>query len=356
MPKVGVIIVSYNSQPYLDGLFSSLASVTYDNFEIIFINNASPDDSCQYVREKFLPRFSNLTIINSEKNNGFAGGNNIGLKYLAEKDFDFAYLLNQDTEVEPDFLEKAVAAAGEGVGSVQSLIYLYGPERKLNSLSNAIHFLGFGYCLGYGWSEEKAKRYIADWRARDGGLNIAYASGAGVLYNMKALAKTGFFEEDYFMYHEDLDLGWRLRLAGYKNVLSPESVIYHKYEFSKSIKKYYWMERNRYITIFKNYSAWTLAIIVPALILMEAGLFVFALFSGWRGEKLRVYGYLLQPQNWRRIASGRRKIKELRKISDRRVAQNFTGKILFQDMDNWILRKIANPFFDFYWKITKLFL
>jgi hypothetical protein len=353
MNKVGVIIVSYNSRPYLDGLFASLARVNYPSWEIIFINNASPDDSEKYVREKFLPQFSNLTIINSEKNEGFAGGNNIGFGYLAEKNFDFAYLLNQDTEVNPDFLEKAVATAGEGTGSVQSLIYLYGPERKINSLNNAVHYLGFGYCYGYGWNEEKAKKYLADWRARDPELKIAYASGAGVLYNIKALKETGFFEEDYFMYHEDLDLGWRLRLAGYKNVLALESVIYHKYEFSKSIKKYYWMERNRYITIFKNYSAWTLALILPVLIIMETGLFVFSVFSGWRREKLRVYGYLLKPKNWRRIASGRRKIEELRKVSDREIAKNFTGKILFQDMDNWILRKIANPIFDLYWKIIK---
>ncbi|MFC1612293.1 glycosyltransferase family 2 protein [Patescibacteria group bacterium] len=356
MPKIGIIIVSHNSRPYVDELFLSLLKVQYPNFEIIFIDNASTDGSADYVKQNFLNKFSKLKILRSSKNLGFAGGNNVGLEYLTEGDFDYAYLLNQDTIVEPDFLEKVLEKMEKGVASVQSLILLHNKDERINTLGNAIHFLGFGYCYGYGWKKACVDKYLEKWRARDSELNIAYGSGAGLLLNMKALKQVGFFDEDFFMYHDDTDLGWRLRLAGYKNVLAPDSKIYHKYKFSKSIKKYYWMERNRFITIFKNYDAWSLVLIMPALIIMEAGLFFFSFFSGWWREKVKVYEYFLHPENWRKIAKKRKKIQAMRKQSDKQISKYFVGEILFQDLDNWILRKIVNPLFDLYWGIIRALL
>ena len=351
-PKIGVIIVSYNSRNYLDDLFFSLAEVQYQNWEIVFIDNASTDESADYLKEKFKARFSNLTIIKVNKNSGFAIGNNIGLKYLMERNFDYAYLLNQDTVVAPDFLEQALERMDDKTGSAQSLIFLHGKD-EINTLGNAIHFLGFGYCCGYGWNKEKTAKYLEEWQKEDPEFNIAYGSGAGLLLNLEALKKSGLFDDEYFMYHEDLDLGWRLRLAGYKNVLAPESTIYHKYEFSKSIKQYYWMERNRFMTIFKNYGGIALFFVIPPLLMMEAGLFFFSFFSGWWKEKLKVYGYFLYPRAWRKIFTGRRRIQKLRKISDCDIGKYFTGQILFQDMDNWLLRKIANPILGLYWEIVK---
>lgn len=352
-PKIGVIIVLYNSRPYLDDLFFSLGKVIYPNWEIVCVDNASTDGGTEYLKEKFAAQFPNLTIMRVDKNSGFAIGNNIGLKYLAENNFDYAYLLNQDTAVTPDFLEKAMEKMGEGVASVQSLILLYNKNQVANTLGNAIHYLGFGYTFGYGWSKEKWEKYLDDWKQDDSELQIAYGSGAGLLLDMRVLGVSGFFDDAYFMYHEDLDLGWRLHLAGYKNVLAPESAIYHKYEFGKSIKKYYWMERNRFITIFKNYSARSLILILPALIIMEFGLLLFSFRSGWWREKLKVYEHFLYPKNWRRILAERHRIQKLRNVPDRKIAKYFVGKILFQDMDNWLLRKIANPLFNLYWKIVK---
>lgn len=353
-PKIGAIIVLYNSRPYLDDLFFSLATVRYPNWEIICVDNASTDGGAEYLKEKFGPQFSNLTIMKVDKNSGFAAGNNIGFRYLAENNFDYAYLLNQDTAVAPDFLEKALEKIGDNTASVQSLILLHNKNETANTLGNAIHYLGFGYAYGYGWTAEKWEKYLADWKTKDAELNIAYGSGAGILFNMRALREVGFFDDTYFMYHEDLDLGWRLRLAGYKNVLAPESVIYHKYEFGKSIKKYYWMERNRFITIFKNYSIRILILIFPALFIMEFGLLLFSFRSGFWREKLNVYEYFLYPKNWRRILAERRRTQKLRKASDREISKYFVGQILFQDMDNPILTKIANPIFNLYWRIVKI--
>ena len=84
------------------------------------------------------------------------------------------------------------------------------------------------------------------------------------------LKEVGLFDEEMWMYNEDQDLGWRVWLAGYKCVLAWDAVIYHKYEFSRSISKYYWMDRNRNLSIFKNYHFLTLILIFPAWLAMEA--------------------------------------------------------------------------------------
>ncbi|MBU1180393.1 glycosyltransferase family 2 protein, partial [Patescibacteria group bacterium] len=115
-PKIGIIIVSYNSRTYLDDLFFSLSKITYPNFLILFIDNASTDGSADYLKERFGKQFSNLTILRSYKNLGFAEGNNVGFKYLEEGGFDYAYLLNQDTAVSPDFLERALEKMDEKTG------------------------------------------------------------------------------------------------------------------------------------------------------------------------------------------------------------------------------------------------
>ena len=182
---------------------------------------------------------------------------------------------------------------------------------------------------------------------------IAYASGAAVLFKKEALAKVGIFDPDFFMYHEDLDLGWRLRLAGYKILVVPNAVIYHKYEFSKSIKKYYFMERNRLICLLENYKLATLILIFPAWLVMEIGLFLFSLQTGFWREKLKVYKYFFKLSVWRKIFRIRRARRLTRTVGDRQVVKLFTGKIEFQEIDNWLLNKVANPIFNLYWQIVK---
>ena len=96
-----------------------------------------------------------------------------------------------------------------------------------------------------------------------------------------------YFNEDLFIYHEDLDLGWRLWLQAFRCLLAPQSVVYHKYDFSRSISKYYYMERNRYIVSLQNYKVATLIILLPAWLAMELGLLAFSLFSGFWKDKLK---------------------------------------------------------------------
>jgi len=344
MKKVAIIIVNYNGLEYLSDCLTSLLNLDYpkEDYKVILIDNSSIDDSINFVRNNF----PQVEIIASKANLGFAAGNNIGMQKALAGNFDYVCLINQDTISEPDFLKKLVEAADsdENIAAVQPRIMLYPEKDKVNSLGNSIHYLGFGFSSG-------------GYQKFDGNLEpneIAYASGAALLIKTNVLKKIGLFDPDFFMYHEDLDLGWRMRMAGYKILVVPAAVIYHKYEFSKSIKKYYFMERNRLICLLENYKLATLILIFPAWLVMEIGLFLFSLKSGFWSEKLKVYGYFLRIKNWRKITGGRRAKGAIRAKSDKEIVKLFTGKIEFQEIDNFILKKIANPIFNLYWQIIKI--
>lgn len=344
--KVCIIIPNYNDKKYSDDCFFSLQKINYpkDLYEIVLFDNASTDDSVDCIQKNW----PQVKIIKNDRNYGFAQGYNLALeKVLSQNNFDYVYLLNHDTQVDPDFLTQAVMQAENepNIGSVQSRIMLWDQKQLVNSLGNEIHFLGFGFCRGYKFKFDQKKFE----------KKIAYSSGAAVLIKVEALNKVGYFPEDFFMYHEDLDLGWRMLLAGFKNLLVPTSIVYHKFSFSKSIQKYYFMERNRLIVLFKNYKIKTLILVCPALLAMEVGGFVFAIKSGWWKEKLKAYAYFFHSSNWQKIIEGRKKINQIRKVKDKEILKNFVGKILYQEpeMQNFVLEKIANPLFNAYFFLVK---
>ena len=343
MKKVAIIIVNYNGRKYLKDCLTSLLALDYpqDLFQIIFVDNASTDDSLAYVKSSF----PQVKIITSQENLGFAAGNNLAMEKVLAQNFDYLLLINQDTVSQPDFLNKLVKVA-EGdkkIAAVQPRLMLHPEKDKINSLGNAIHYLGFGFSLG-GYQPFKG-----DLKP----LEVAYASGAALLIKSEVLKQIALFDPDFFMYHEDLDLGWRMRMAGYKIMVVPDAVVYHKYEFSRSIRKYYYMERNRYICILENYKWLTICLITPACLAMELGLFLFSLKSGFWREKLKAYAYFLKLSSWQKIFKHRKVKAQYREVKDKAIIKHFTGIITSQEIDNWLLNKIANPIFNLYWQIIK---
>ena len=163
----------------------------------------------------------------------------------------------------------------------------------------------------------------------------------------------GLFDDRFFMYHEDMDLCWRARMHGWRIVLAGRSVVYHKYSFSKSITKYYFMERNRCITLLQNYHILTLILIAPFLLLMEIGLLFQSFRTGWWREKLRVYRYFFSPYVWRDILRKRKEVQSSRAIGDKEATRLFTGRIWYQEINSPLLTYVANPLFSSAWWVLK---
>lgn len=359
MPRVAIIYLLYNGRQYIADCLASLAKIDYPRGDVYFVvvDNKSTDGGPQLIQSEILnnPGVPQITIIKNAENLGFAEGNNVGIRWAMERGFDYVYLLNQDTEAEPDFLLRAVELAEKTLeaGSVQSLILLHSDKNKVNAIGNAIHFLGFGYAAGYGMEVSEARARIEARLKKEPTYRITYASGAGVLLRASALKDVGLFDPELFLYHEDLDLGWRLRLSGWENILAPASKIYHKYEFSRSIKKYYWMERNRFLTLLKLYRAPTLLLLAPALFIGELGLLLWSFKSGWWKEKIKGYKYFLSFENWCKLYQSRQETQKKRRRSDCEIVDFFTSSILFQDFKNPFVLYFVNPVLTLYWVIVR---
>ncbi len=202
---VSIIIVNYNGKKYLEKCLKSLERIDYDNYEIILVDNNSTDDSIEFVKNTY----PSIIIIKLEKNYGFAEPNNIGAKNAKG---NFLLFLNNDTEVTPNFVTELVNAAktDKQIAICQSL--LLKPNGEIDSSGDFLDTLGRAYS-----SKIKPKSI----------KEILSARGASLLVKREIFENLGGFDKEYFASFEDVDLGWRCWIAGYKVIVVPSSIVYH---------------------------------------------------------------------------------------------------------------------------------
>ncbi len=343
--KVAIVLVNYKdyAERFLAPCLSSIRALEPGlQPELVIVDNASTEETASFLRAQA----PEAKLILNTNNDGFAKGNNDALRYLLTAGYDYILLLNMDASLAPDALIELVSMAEKypQAGAIQARLML-DPDRELvNSLGNATHFLGFGYCQGYRQS------FVDDGKEVK---KIAYPSGACVLLRAETLRVVGLFDEEFWMYNEDQDLGWRFWLAGWECLIANRAVAYHKYEFSRSVSKYYWMERNRLLAAWKNYSALSLLLFFPALITMEIGMSFFSLRSGWFKEKRRAWSYFFQPRHWLYLLEARRSAKRSRRLPDYKILPLFSGRIWYQEIDHPLLKYVANPLFNAYFQVMR---
>lgn len=353
------------AKKFLEESYGSLKKQTYP-FKLFIVDNASTQESQKFIQQT-APE-AKLIINEGEKinqgNNGYALGNNQAFKAATEQNFDYVVAANMDTAFDKNWLKNLVEAANKykDAGAVQAKMMMHEDKNKINSTGNRLHFLGFGYCEDYGECDTNirlprmALRGMHTNNTNDVVKEINYASGCSVLYKLEVLKQIGMYDESYFMYHEDTDLSWRIWQAGYKVILAPKAIMYHKYEFNRSIMQFYYMERNRFLTMATNYKWGTLILITPACLLMELGLFLYSIKNKLWKTKLKVYWYFINPLHWLKIYKNRIIKQHSRRVGDRQIVKEFSGKLEFQEIDNPVLKYIANPFFNLYWMIIKQFI
>lgn len=235
-PKVSVIIVNWNGRHHLSDCLESLAGQSYRDFEVILVDNGSVDGSIDFVQEKY-PWVKTLALA---ENTGFARGNNIGFE---KSSGEYIVTLNNDTRVVADWLEHLIATAdcNPEVGMVGSRICAFDSPDTIDSLG--VRICRDGMSRGAYRGQSFSSLHFT------GSMEILLPSACAALYRRRMLEEVGFFDDEFFAYCEDTDLGLRGRLAGWKALLALEAVVLHKYsETSGSFSpfKIYLVERNHY--------------------------------------------------------------------------------------------------------------
>ena len=273
-PKVSIIILNYNAGDLLLNCVESVFKTSYNNIEVLVVDNASKDQSHKKCKEKF----SKIILIENEQNLGYCEGNNVGIR---EAIGEFIVILNPDTIVDHNWITELVLAYSEyGDGLYQPKIISLYEENILQSTGNMIHLFGFGFARDKGSADSNKRNRIEQ---------VGYASGTCLFTSQKVLKKIGLFDPFLFLYHDDLDLGWRAAQIDIKSYYVPSSAVYHveSYNFRWSSKKFYWLERNRRYCLLTHYSKNTYKKMFPYLLQAEILVWLFYLTKGFVGPKIR---------------------------------------------------------------------
>ena len=198
-PLVSVIVLNYNAGELLLNCIESIKKSAYKNLEIIVVDNISTDKSQKICKEKY----PDIKLIQNDENFGYCEGNNIGIR---EAKGDYIIILNPDTIVESNWVEELISAYNKfGEGLYQPKILSLDKPDILQSTGNMLHIFGFGFAKGKGKKDEMYNNEI---------VKIGYASGTCLFTTRNVLDKVGLLDSFLFLYHDDLDLGWRASQIG----------------------------------------------------------------------------------------------------------------------------------------------
>lgn len=268
--NAAIIIVNYNSRSMLARALKAVSDQTVLPGLVMVIDNASKDGSADGLTNFGL----NLEIFRMKENLGFAAANNFALQRLTQK---WVVLLNPDCYPERKWLERLILAAeaNPGVASFGSKLILEGDRNILDGYGDAYHASGLYWRMGHRKPASEAPKI---------GIEIFSPCAAAALYNREMVAKVGKFDERFFCYGEDVDLGFRLRLAGYSSKLVPDAIAFHEgsaiagYRSDFSV---YYGHRNLVWVYLKNMPLSLLLITLPIHFLMTLLLMPGML---WRGQ------------------------------------------------------------------------
>ncbi len=269
-PTLSVLIVAWNSREDLSRTLPALLPELGEGDELIVVDNDSGDDTPEAVG----PLAPDARVLHSGRNVGFAAACNEG---AAQARGDLLVLLNPDAAPLPGFGESIRRPWVEqrGWAAWQALVTCEGGTR-INSAGNPVHFTGIVWAGSH-------DRPIA---AVPPPSEVPVLSGACLAIPRRTWADTGGFSDRFFIYHEDVDLSLRLRLAGGALGIEPAAVIDHDYEFGTSPHKWRHLERNRWAVLIRIYPTLLLALVAPALIATELVLIPVSIAGGWGKQKL----------------------------------------------------------------------
>ncbi len=319
-PLVSILIVNWNGKVHLETCLLSLFKITYKNTEVVVVDQGSTDGSREFISKKY----PNVKLVELDENFGFARGNNIGLEYVKG---ELVLLLNNDTLVEPGFLEPLVSRSqNKKVAIIQPKICFWN-KRQIQSTGSFMTTTGFLFHRGYG----------ADIKKYNDQDEIFSANGACMLVKTNIARKLGLFDNDYFAYFEETDFCWRVWLSGYLVSYEPSSLVYHKggqtAKTFASAHVQYLSFRNRIYTILKNMS---FKYLIPVM-----SVHIFFCF-------VNIFAYLLKGRVAHSVAVLNAILWNLRRASSTHKKHKCTQKSRRVSDDTLFRKLLKNPKISYY--------
>jgi GT2 family glycosyltransferase len=317
-PTLSVLIVAWNSREELARSLPALLPELGEGDELIVVDNDSSDGTAE-IAAALAPA---ARIVRSGGNLGFAAGCNLG---AAQAGGELLVILNPDAAPRAGFGEaiRRPWLEQRDWAAWQALV-AEGGGRTINSAGNPVHFTGIVWAGGHG-------RPLAQAPAAG---EVTALSGACLAIPRRTWEEVGGFPERFFLYHEDVDLSLRLRLAGGALGIEPAAIVDHDYEFGAREHKWRWLERNRLAFLIRTYPTSLLILLAPALILTELALIPASIAAGWGRQKFAAIGEVIR---WLpRLLRERRQLQATRTVNAPEFASWLTP-----DLDSPFIPPIA---------------
>jgi len=320
-PRVTVIVMNYNGIKFLNGCFSSLSRLNYPNIDVIMVDASSTDGSATFVSKKF----PSVKILSFDSSLGVPICFN---KAAEEVKTDLLVKADNDVIFDKNWLKEMVETieSDPKIGVVGSMILNY-DGKSIQEFGSVIDRMGYMTgCIALEGDPGKLPKI----------LEVFYVSGCSMLFRRKIFDKAGMFDEKFFIYKDDLDLCWRMKLLGYKTVTNLKSVICHASGVtqggsataievkppSTTGRRRYLGEKNTLRMLLKNYSGFSLLKILPFYFLQLLSESIFFAFLGqFKLAKAYFNAILWNIQNFQDTLKERRKVQAIRAVSDRTIMQ-----------------------------------
>ncbi|MDQ3759465.1 MAG: glycosyltransferase family 2 protein [Actinomycetota bacterium] len=305
-PTISVVIVTFRQgedvRPTLDALTAQLR----EDDELIVVDNASGDGT----REVVANAAPDARLVRSPTNDGFPAACNRG----ATRAFgELLVFLNPDAVPAPDWREAIAEPLGDGSDwdAWQALVTA---ERGqlVNTRGGVVHFTGIAWAGGSGEAVDGEAAYPEP----------GFVSGACLAIRREVFERLGGFSPEFFLYHEDVDLSLRVRLAGGRLGVAPRARVDHAYEFDKGLQKWRYLERNRWATLIRVFPTPLLLVLAPALLATEIALFLVAAAGGWLPQKRAAAGATARALP--RLREERREVQATARIGAGEFARSLT--------------------------------
>lgn len=257
-----------------------------------------------------------VRLVHSGENLGYTVACN---RAAAQACGDWLFFMNPDAVADRDCLSTLLDAVTPTTGALGAQILL--PDGRTNAGDNPVHITGIAWAGRYG-------------EPRESGVPrpVASLSGAALLVRRAAYEQIDGMCERFFLYYDDTDLCWRLRLSGWDVSFCPQALVSHEYEFDKGSSKWYWLERNRLWSVMANYSSLTLVLLLPLMIVSELAIGLFALRQGWVRALVRAWSSAVRSAS--ELAPWRRRVQAGRRLPDSVVIELMVGRFQTQLVDS----------------------